>query len=236
LNKIIHGTWQDELPKLSDNSVDLIIVDPPYIVTKEKWDRVDQVNNELSNQLFRILKPSGSFYCWGGIGEKSQTIIDWFLIFKNTGWYFKDWITWKKQRGMGMRKGWLYTREEILWFVKDNKQFYWNKEYQYHNFSGTSNATKKRFKEGIGLRISNVWADIKEEKLDGKNKIGFHFTPKPIKAIKRIVLAHTKEKDTVLDCFLGSGTTAQVCKELNRNCIGIEKEKEHYDYCVKNFE
>jgi len=64
----------------------------------------------------------------------------------------------------------------------------------------------------------------------------FIFTPKPIKAIKRIVLAHTKEKDTVLDCFLGSGTTAQVCKELNRNCIGIEKEKEHYDYCVKNFE
>jgi len=49
-------------------------------------------------------------------------LIRWFPIF-NEKWYFKDLITWKKQRGMGMRKGWLYTREEIMWFVKDNKKF-----------------------------------------------------------------------------------------------------------------
>ena len=231
MNKLIHGTWQEELPKLEDNSVDLIIIDPPYLITKEKWDKEEQVTEILSKNLFRILKPNGNFYCWGSVGEKNQLLIDWLYMFKNTGWYFKDWITWKKQRGMGNRRGWLYTREEILWFVKDNKRFIWNKENQYHDFCGASNESKKRFKNGVGLRISNVWQDIMEEKLNGKNIKALHFTPKPLKAIERIVLAHTKENDVVLDCFLGSGTTMQVCNELNRNCIGIEKNLEYYEYC-----
>jgi len=240
MNQLIHGTWQDNLHKIADNSIDLITIDPPYVVTKEKWDKEDQVSLELSQQLFRILKPTGNFYCWGGVGEKSQTIVKWFSLFKDSGWYFKDWITWKKQRGMGNRKGWLYTREELLWFVKDNKQFAWNIENQYGE-ECYSEAWIKRLGKKY-KRISNVWSDIKEETLSGLvgikdhiKKDKSHFTPKPIKAIKRIILAHTKEGDTVLDCFLGSGTTMQACNELNRNCIGIEKELEYYEYC-KQFE
>lgn len=246
MNILINGTWQEELPKLKSDSIDLIIIDPPYMVTKEKWDKENQVTEELSRQLFRILKPTGNFYCWGGIGEKSQTIIDWFLIFKNSGWYFKDWITWGKQRGMGMRKGWLYTREELLWFCKDNKQFYWNIENQYSDIKRVvtmSFKDKEREKKYLSSlksgnkRIRNVWDDIRETNIawNNKEKQTTHFTPKPIKAIERIILAHTKEGDTVLDCFLGSGTTMQACNNLNRNCIGIEKELEYYEYC-KQFE
>ena len=243
MNKLIHGTWQEELPKLEDNSVDLIIIDPPYLITKEKWDKEEQVTEVLSENIFRILKPSGNFYCWGSVGEKNQLLIDWLYMFKNTGWYFKDWITWKKQRGMGNRRGWLYTREEILWFVKDNKQFIWNKENQYSNIPRKKSGFNKKAIEVTGrnlLRYSNVWIDINESTLGdsgvkfAKKRIEsgfFHFTPKPKKAIERIILAHTKENDVVLDCFLGSGTTMQVCNELGRNCIGIEKELEYYEHC-----
>jgi DNA modification methylase len=237
-NKLLSGTWQEELPKLSDNSVNLIIIDPPYVTTKEKWDKEEVVNPELSKQLFRVAKETCSLYVWCGIGEKSQSLIRWFPIFSND-WYFKDLITWKKTRGIGMRKGWLYTREECMWFVKDNNQFVWNKENQYseeksqytgmgvsENGKLTNQFGKERLSEY--KRLSNVWIDIPEKSTALKT---LHFTPKPMKAIKRIISSHTKEGDTVLDCFLGSGTTMQACNELNRNCIGIEKEQEYYEYC-----
>ncbi|HUU87245.1 MAG TPA: site-specific DNA-methyltransferase [Candidatus Glassbacteria bacterium] len=237
MNKLIHGTWQDELPKLQNNSIDLIILDPPYLTTKEKWDKDEVVNDELTSQLFRIAKENCSLYVWCGIGEKSQSLIRWFPIFSKN-WYFKDLITWKKQRGIGMRKGWLYTREELMWFVKDNKQFVWNKEFQYSEQRRIRDGGKDEIKvsqngafcKSLYKRWTNVWDDITEQSFNIINN-KTHYTPKPILAIKRLILAHTKEKDTVLDCFLGSGTTMQACNELSRNCIGIEKELEYYEYC-----
>jgi DNA modification methylase len=48
MNNLINGTWQVELPKLKNNSINLIIIDPPYLTTKEKWDKKESVNYELS--------------------------------------------------------------------------------------------------------------------------------------------------------------------------------------------
>ena len=236
MNKLIHGAWQNELLKVESNSVDLIIIDPPYLTTKEKWDNKEEVNLELSKQLFRIAKDNCSLYVWCGIGEKSQSLIRWFPMFSEQ-WFFKDLITWKKQRGIGMRKGWLYTREELMWFVKDNKQFIWNKENQYSEERRKRDGGKdiikvsqNAFCKSLYKRWTNVWDDFTEQGADVLGK-KYHFTPKPKKAIERIILAHTKEGDMILDCFLGSGTTMQVCNELNRNCIGIEKDLEYYEYC-----
>ena len=231
--KIINEIWENELPKLESESIDLIIIDPPYLTTKEKWDKKETVNLELSKELFRIANFSCSLYVWCGIGEKSQSLMRWFPIFKEH-WYFKDLITWKKQRGIGMRRGWLYTREELMWFVKDNKKFVWNKNNQYGVERRIRDGGKDKIKpsqtgkfaKSIFKRLSNVWIDISEQSFNVVDDI-MHFTPKPEKAIERIILAHTKEGDTILDCFLGSGTTAVVAKKLNRNCIGIEKELEY---------
>jgi len=165
------------------------------------------------------MKDTASLYVWCGIGEKSQSLIRWFPVF-SVDFHFKDLITWKKRRGIGMRKGWLYTREEIMWFVKDNKKFVWNKEAQYgtepnlfkKGFSGY--VCKSKFK-----RISNVWVDIPE--VLGRKKIA-HYTPKPAKALERIIMAHTKKGDIVLDCFAGSGTTGLACRALGRHFLLIE--------------
>jgi len=236
VDKIICGDCLSVMREIPDESIDLIIADPPYLTTKESWDKKEIVNDFLSKELFRIAKDSCSLYVWCGIGEKSQSLIRWFPIF-SANWYFKDLITWKKQRGIGMRKGWLYTREEIMWFVKNNKKFIWNKEKQYGDekrkldgfyFKGKnlSNRMLSQFK-----RWTNVWIDINEisffnsKELKGFRKL--HFTPKPIKAIKRIIELHTNENDIILDPFLGSGTTAIAAKQLNRKFIGIEKEPEY---------
>lgn len=134
-----------------------------------------------------------------------------------------------------MRKGWLYTREELMWFVKDNKNFIWNKEEQYGNekrvYTPNPEACKSDFK-----RLTNVWTDINESTLKGgmgQVEIKGHFTPKPIEAIKRIIQCHTTEENIVLDCFMGSGTTALACRELNRKFIGIELEQQYVDIANK---
>ena len=246
-NLVINSSWQNMLPELKDNSVDLIIIDPPYLLGKEEWDKENQVTEELSNQLFRILKPTGSFYCWGGIGERSHSAIDWFILFNSTNWVFKDWITWKKQRGMGMRKGWLYTREELMWFVKDNHAFIWNKQYSESEKRTISrlvyNDPKKQAQQdklNEFKRVTNVWTDIMEVGLGTSpqkghmlKEISFHYTPKPIKALERIILAHTKEGDMVLDCFAGSGTVGIACKNLNRNSILIEINETYCEHMEK---
>jgi len=213
------------------------------MTTNEKWDKKEMVNVALSKELYRIAKNHCSLYVWCGIGEKSQSLIRWFPIF-NQDWHFKDLITWKKQRGIGMRKGWLYTREEILWYVKDNKDFKWNKDCQYGEEKRTFTATyadperMAKYKASVKSeykRLSNVWDDIRETNISWNDKEiqTAHFTPKPLKTIERIIKVHTQENETVLDCFMGSGTTGVACKNLNRNFIGIELDTEYFKIAEK---
>lgn len=225
--KLYLGDCYEELHKVEDESIDLIVLDPPYLTTKEAWDQQEVVQPELSQLLLLKAKPSCSLYVWCGIGEKSQSLIRWFPIFGDD-WHFKDLITWKKRRGIGMRKGWLYTREEIMWFVKNNKRFIWNKKEQYNQ------SEKNQFKVGFSgyeclsefKRITNVWTDIPEIL---RNKGIKHYTPKPLQAMERIIQAHTQEGDIVLDCFMGSGTTGVACMRLNRHFVGIEIVKEYFE-------
>jgi len=236
----------DILPTLAP--VQLIINDPPYFhVVKDDWDHqwktkddyLEWVRQWLQLEIPLVL-PTGSLYIWGSVGERSDTILHIKLLADRLGLYFKDWITWSKSRGMGNRKGWMYTREELLWYVRDNRQFTWNTEHQY--------STERRKRDGgknvirvsqnghkaksLFKRYTNVWTDISENSYDVMSKKG-HSTPKPKRAIERIILAHTTVGDTVLDPFLGSGTTCEVAKVLGRNCIGIEKDPTIFEETVK---
>jgi len=231
LDKLYCGDSEVLMKDIPDNSIDLIILDPPYLVTNQEWDKKEIITVDFVNDMFRILKETGNLYIWCGIGERSQSLIRWFPMFNNK-FIFKDLITWKKQRGIGMRKGWLYTREEIMWFVKNNKKFIWNKGEQYSKTElrkieklFTGKIAKSKFK-----RLTNVWTDIMEQNIVGqKNPIKTHFTPKPLKAIERIILLHTKENDIILDPFIGSGITAIACKLLNRKYLGFDISKEYIE-------
>lgn len=228
--KIVNDDCTNYLKTLEDNSIDLIVVDPPYFgIVKEEWD--NQWDNKLDFmewckewmiESLRVLKDTGSFYIWGQVGELSDILIHQKLLLDDLGFHFKDWITWKKRRGLGNRKGWLYTREECLWYVKDNKKFQWNESEQYSQ-------EKSSFTKGFSgyelksenKRITNVWNDIPEFIGD---KGLLHYTPKPVEAIERIIKSHTLKRDTVLDFFAGSGTTGVAAKKNNRNCILVEKD------------
>ena len=190
---------------------------------------------ELINELFRTLKPTGSLYCWCGIGEKSQSLIKFYDLFNQSKFYFKELITWKKQRGMGMRKGWLQTSEFTQWYVKDNKQFIWNEDKQYSEEKRPFSIKKKggeMVNKSEYKRITNVWIDINEvgygsspQKFKETRDKLKHVTPKPVDTYKRIIELHTQEGDIVLDTFMGSGTCAVACDELNRRYLGFDTDE-----------
>jgi site-specific DNA-methyltransferase (adenine-specific) len=252
---LICADCRDILPKIKPNCIDLVVADPPYYgVVKDTWDNqwaTLQDHLEWSKQwiasAIATMKPSASFYVWGGVGERSDTIIHLKLLIDQLGLHFKDWITWKKDRGMGNRKGWVYAREECLWYVKDNKQFIWNDQYQcgderrkrdqglplgQKRVSNNGHYIKSDFK-----RLTSVWSDISEQGNDVINKQTNHYTPKPLKAIDRIIRVHTLNNEAViLDPFLGSGTTGEVCAALGLRFIGIEKDEANFNEAVKFIE
>lgn len=246
---LLQGDCLDILSRIKRNTIDLAINDPPYYkVVKADWDHQWLTLNDYLDWARKwidleipLLKQHGSLYMFGGVGEKSDSIVHLYLLLKSLNLHFKDWITWSKSRGMGNRHGWVYAREELLWFVKSNDHFIWNKDHQY------SEETRKRDKGSIEIRVSNgdykclspykritsVWSDISEQGKDVLMKPTTHFTPKPIKAIERIIAVHTTNpSNVVLDPFMGTGTTGEACVKLNRRFIGIEKDKQSFDEAV----
>jgi DNA modification methylase len=235
--KVIEGDCLEQITELPADHFQLVIADPPYgKVVSDQWDNTDPFQLALISQIKRVMTNEASLYVWCGIGEKSSSLLR-FIERLDTELIFKDLITWKKQRGVGMRKGWLYTREELLWYVK-TKNFFWNANNQYSdelrvNSKGVATKgfygreTKSSFK-----RFTNVWVDIAEESMD-TSKLKIHSTPKPLVALERIVKSHTLKGDNVLDLFSGTGGVAVVCKKLKRNCVSIEIDPELVSYIKK---
>lgn len=236
--KLYQGDCLEVMKDIEDGSVDLILTDPPYLgIINENWDKKDPFCKELIDEFHRVLKQTGNIYVWCGIGEKSRSMLRFIPLLDNK-FYFKDLITWKKKKGIGMRKGWLYTREECLWYVKDKNKFTWNVENQYNEneIRKTSNKNtcipKSKYK-----RLTNVWDDISEETCGNtKNKEKLHPAIKPVKLMERIILASTFSGNTVLDCFMGSGSTGIACLNTNRNFIGIELDEGYFKIAKERIE
>lgn len=240
LNKIYNKDCLEFMKDIPNEYIDLIIADPPYFsIVKEDWDNQWETKDEYLlwcekwiNECKRILKQTGSMYIWGEVGEKSDTIIHIKLLADKIGLYFKDWITWKKQRGMGNRKGWLYTREELLWYVKNNKKFTWNEKNQYSTERRKRDGGKDIIKpsqtgylaKSLFKRITNVWIDISECTFDvsKQNLSNKHLTPKPVELSERIIKVHTNENDLVYIPFAGSGSEIIACIKNKRNYIATE--------------
>jgi site-specific DNA-methyltransferase (adenine-specific) len=222
--KIILGDCFENLEKIEDNSVDLIAIDPPYEIFYEKleWDKKSLNWEELSEEFYRILKPTGNliiFQGWSNVSETKNEIEKKFKL--------KNWIIWDRIKGRGANTNMVSTREDILWFIKSDKYTY-NKIY----------STIKKKTKGLGEKngqecraLSNVWTDISPIVPWAKERVK-HPTQKPLQLMERIITIFSNEDDLVLDCFAGSGSTGVAAKKLKRNFIMIEKETEYHEIIV----
>jgi site-specific DNA-methyltransferase (adenine-specific) len=217
MNKInlILGDCLDKLKELGDETIDCLITDPPYGTNDEYGKLIKRGNQHTS---FNVLG-------W----DREIPIVfleEVYRVMKNDTWGFiftdKKEITtiWRKLEEFGF-----YPRNTFYW-IKSNKA-----PTPRSNFKSsvevaivfTKGRTNKKWKGG-----GNQNNFITMPFVLGKERVN-HPTQKPIKLIKHLINLVTDENDTILDPFMGSGTTVLAAAELNRNCIGIEIDKDYYD-------
>ncbi|MGI6369208.1 MAG: site-specific DNA-methyltransferase [Ignavibacteria bacterium] len=248
INKTILGNTLAVLEKLPDEFADLIIIDPPYNLTKDfnKIKFKSLPNSEYIEylttwfpQVCKKLKSTGSLYLCGDwkCTAALQTVLEKELTILNR-------ITWQREKGRGAKANWKNSMEDIWFAVKNPKKYTFN-----------INAVKIKRKVLAPYRVNGVPKDW-EESDKGKFRKTYpsnfwdditvpfwsmlentiHPTQKPEKLIAKLILASSKEGDIVFDPFLGSGTTSVVAKKLNRNYCGIEIDKEYAVLAEKRLE
>lgn len=243
-NYIYHGDCLDLMKTMDDNSVDLIIADPPYFQIKGDFDflfkNVDQYIEWCKlwiKECERILKNSGSFYLWGAIGYNKgyalPKIADW--IESENLFNINNWITQRNTRGYGSCKKYMPGREELLFMTKKNSQNYtWNTAYteQLNERKDLGENGKPRTNQY--MRCSDVWIDIAEAS-QSKNqrfytKDGESFpTVKALKLCDRIINASSNKGDLVFIPFAGSGSEIISCIENQRNFVASEIKKDYIE-------
>jgi len=247
-NKII---WQDTFKVLSFlpvGSIDLMIVDPPYNLTKNfgqstfKEMGLSEYKKWLDKWIKKtipLLKENASVYICSDwkTSIAIPEVVGKYLILQNR-------ISWEREKGRGALNNWKNCLEDI-WFFTKSKDYVFNINdvkiqrkviAPYRDERGNP----KDWKDDGGEKMrftypSNIWTDISipfwsmPENTD-------HPTQKPEKLIAKLILASSNKGDVVFDPFLGSGTTAVTAKKLGRKFVGIEKEQEYVALAMKRLE
>lgn len=233
------------LKSLEDKSIDLAIIDPPYNLKVADWDKFKSEKEFLEfsfawiDAMLQKMKPSASFYIFNTPYHCAL-----FLHYLQGKAVFQNFITWYKKDGLSYtKKRFLNNQESILFYTMDSKNYYFDYDSVRIPYNSTQRIAHAREK-GIlkngkrwypnpnGKLCPDVWEIVSErhkQKVNGKVQKLNHPTPKPREMIERMIKASSKEGDLVLDLFAGSGTTSIVAKELGRNSIGCELNKEYMD-------
>lgn len=241
LDKTINADLLLALPLLPDSFADLIIIDPPYNLTKDfggnKFNaRTENLYDDYLATWFPLvckkLKPNGSLYICGDwkCTSSLQRAVEKELTVLNR-------ITWQREKGRGAKSNWKNSMEDIWFAVKNPDDYYFDVEAVKMKRKVIApykeNGVPKDWDEGAegNFRLTypgNFWDDISipfwsmPENTD-------HPTQKPEKLYAKLVLASSRPDDIIFDPFLGSGTASVVAKKLGRHYVGIEQNEE---YCL----
>ncbi len=203
---IIHGDCLEELKDLKENSVDLVVIDPPYFLpalhynTRKEFRRnfgdlgvMEGFTKMVFKELMRVIKPTGILYIFCD-GQS-------YPLF-----YYHLYPSCKSVR-------------PLIWDKKTSiNGYHWRHQHELIIFAQMPDNQKVPTGDGDILRYNAV-------------KVGerIHPAQKPVELLKRLVEKSSNEGDVVLDCFAGSGSLGEACEELNRKVILIEKEEKYIE-------
>lgn len=248
--------WMKTLP---EQSVDLIFADPPYNIKKADWDTFESHQAYVDwsvqwiEQAARLLKPAGTLY----ISGFSEILADLKGPSMN---FFKTcrWIIWHYKNKANLGNDWGRSHESILHLRKaKNHTFNINDvriPYGEHTLKYPTHPQAETSQFGKGGENSHIWhphpdgakpkdvLEIPEDLIEipttcnGMHEKTPHKTQKPEELVRKILLASSNEGDTVLDPFIGSGTTAVCAQQLNRKWLGCDLSAEYVGWAVDRLE
>ncbi len=259
--KILLGDSKDILKTIDENSIDLIVTSPPYADRRKntyggiKPEKYVEWFLEISKELLRVLKPTGTFILnikeKAEEGERHTYVLELILALRNQGWFWTEEYVWHKKNSYPgkwpnrFRDAW----ERCIQFNK-SKKFNMYQEEVMVPVGDWANGRLKKLSDtdkirdnskngsGFGKNISN-W--IGREMVYPNNVLNFatvcnnknHSAAFPEELPEWFIKLFTKEFDTVLDPFAGSGTTLHVAKRMKRNSIGIDIMPEYIEMIKK---
>lgn len=226
LNKIYNEDCLVGMKNIPDGSVDLIATDPPYNIARDnnfttmgragidfgEWDKgFDQI--KWLEETTRVISKNGSiviFNAWKNLGDISRKL-------ESLDFVVKDLIRWKKTNPMPRNRDRRYITdyECAIWAVRKNSKWTFNRLSESYQ--------RPEFIYSVTPR---------------SEKVG-HPTQKPVALMEDLIKIHSNEGQTILDPFMGSGTTAIACMNTGRNFIGFELDETYYEKSlerIKNHE
>lgn len=222
------------LQRLDDNSVDLVLTDPPYFIGFDGgkgWDSQWSDEEEYlqwcdkwTSECVRVLKPNRMLIVWGTL--KTETFLHYKL---NTSKYNQELtpqneIIWSYNWG-GRAKNNFARKHEYAWCWSKGETFLFNDA-----DVRVERKVKKNLRTGKDYEQGTIPTCIweKNNHTTSKDYIGWHPTTKNLEVLERLIRAYTNPGDTVLDCFMGSGSTAIAAMRCDRKYTGAELDAEYY--------
>ena len=236
---LMKGDCLERMKEIPDGSVDLILTDPPFGTTQNKWDSV--INLEaMWKEVWRVLKPNGACVLFSAQPYTSV------LVASQIKYYKYEWV-WVKN----LKTGNLNARRMPMGGHETLQVFY--KKPPAYNPQKRKRTTEVKSGNKFNSKTSN-YGTQKEEYLDRQsdeinpdtvllqfkcvhNSSGkVHPTQKPVDLLEYLIKTYTQENETVLDFTFGSGSTGVACVNTNRNFVGVELDENYFNIAEKRIQ
>lgn len=233
----VHQDCMEYLAKLSDNSVDMVLTDPPYYIGYDggdgwdnQWIFEDEYLHwcyEWTRECIRVLKPNRMMIVWGTL--KHDTFMKYVLNVSSSDSFApikrQNEIVWSYNWG-GRSKNNFARKHEYAFCFSKGEEFLFNGD-----DVRIDRKVTKSLRDGAtynsGTIPTCVWE--KNNHTMSKDHCGWHPTTKNIDLLQRMIIAYTEPADTVLDIFMGSGSTAIAAVRSGRNYMGCDNNQKYYD-------
>ena len=228
--ELYNGDCLEAMKSIPDKSIDMILCDLPYETTRNRWDKMIDLE-KLWEQYERIIKDNGAIVLF------AQTPFDKVLGVSNLKLLRYEWI-WEKTTATGhlnAKKMPMKAHENILVFYKKLPKYNPIKttghtpvhSYTKHQDDGSNYGKTKAGISGGGS-TERYPRSVQKFKTD-KQKETLHPTQKPVELLEYLIKTYTDENELVLDNCMGSGSTGVACVNTNRNFIGMELDNNYFN-------
>lgn len=243
MNNIVNNDALEEIKKLNNNSIQMILTDPPYgIDYQSNWGRngekLEKIKNddnldwfqEFSDECYRVLENNSAFYCF----TRYDVYPYMYNCLMNSGFKIKNLLVVQKGQKGGngdLQAQYSNDCELIIYANKGRRKF--NKT-QLAKSDGRKGSAEYR------TRLPNVWFDTSYNtypkstvNVSNQNDDVIHPTEKNVELFEWLIQISSNEGDIVFDPFMGVGTTAVACNNTNRRYLGYEINNTYYSKCLE---